>query len=121
MTLKDLIAADTANVILNTNDFAESVVIYRRRGGQESATAVVFESVEYRDGQHVIEKVSVLTVTGASSLSFEVGDAVRRSTDATESRWLFDGEADPMQGMTSWRFLRVLPAQYGGNLYGREV
>lgn len=41
MALSDLIAADNANVILNEDDFAESVTLLRSDDSMEAVTAIV--------------------------------------------------------------------------------
>lgn len=85
MTLRDLIAADTANVILNTNDFAESVV-RDPSGSHTTVSGVFFEDENETEGV----RMGILKV--ATSTTAAVGDTWQIGSELWQTMWIDERE-----------------------------
>jgi hypothetical protein len=126
LTLKQQIAADVADVFLNEDEFAESLVFQPQGGQDRPIVGSVDQATEHPDtgmgGIDRVERIEVFVsrdeddeMTGGVA-TVQIGDRLKRTVNGIEQVYGFTGEIlDEDDNSWTLVFERAVPFEVGGN------
>lgn len=115
MSLSDLIVSDVADVFLDTDDFASTIIRYI--GGDVGNTST-FTGIVTMDGTNINDGRGrgydhMASLVLSSSVTIEVGDAIKHGDERYEVKTV--GEIE--HGMRTVTLLRYQPDTKGGKVF----
>lgn len=135
MTLRELIASDVANVLLEGDDFAEGITYYAAGGGPPRTVYAIVEEVStLRDDETGLAATETIHVTVARDADAEddegnvkngidnpqLGDSIVRPGDAADKGYSYTGDkSDVDDAAWSLVFVRHVILKHGGSFQSR--